>query len=334
MILIENLVKTYQSRFDVHALKGVNLIVETGKVHGIIGLSGAGKSSLVRCINLLEKPTSGKIFLNDLEVTSLNKKELRSARKKIGLIFQNFNLIMNKTVYANIALPLKIVGHDKKYIDNRVDELLKLVGLEEKKHSYPSQLSGGQKQRVGVARALANEPEVLICDEATSALDPSTTKSILKLLSEINKSLNMTIIIITHEMDVIKQVCDNVSVLENGLIVEEGEVCEILVDPMSETSKTFFEKSVIETIDNKDIDEEGNKVKKFRLTFVGNNAKKPVLSNLIKKYQVTVNILVGTIEKLSSGLLGSLSVSIHGENQDIEKVIEYLKENNVLVEVL
>lgn len=243
-IRTENLYKSFRTKGNnVQVLKGINLEVQKGDIYGVVGFSGAGKSTLVRCINRLEEPDSGKVFIGETEITALSKRELATKRRKIGMIFQNFNLFDAKTVFENIAYPLELEKAKKKDIQKRVDELLKLVGLTEKKHAYPGQLSGGQKQRVGIARALANNPDVLLSDEATSALDPQSTLAILDLLRKINKELGLTIILITHELEVVKYLCNNVAVIEDGIIVEEGEVRNIFLNPNSNTGKVFLKVS-------------------------------------------------------------------------------------------
>lgn len=241
MIKITDIKKTYKSKDgDVHALENINLNIDQGDIYGIIGPSGAGKSTLIRIINLLEKPTSGQILIDGIDLMGLTKKELREERKEVGMIFQNFNLMNNSTVSQNIAFPMVISHIDKDIIKERLDELLDIVGLKDKENIYPAKLSGGQKQRVGIARALANKPKILLCDEPTSALDPVTTKSILELLKDINNKLNITIVLITHQMEVIKTICNKTAVIENGLIVEEGLTHEILSNPSSETLKSFL----------------------------------------------------------------------------------------------
>lgn len=241
MISIRNLRKNFDTPYGtVEVLRGINLEIEKGDIFGIIGFSGAGKSTMIRCINLLEKPDFGSIVIENKNMTSLNKKELRKAREKIGMIFQQFNLFDSKTVFENVAFPLKVAGYPKEKISERVHEILELVQLAGKEKSHPAQLSGGQKQRVGIARALANNPDVLLSDEATSALDPKTTYSILELLKDINKKLNITIVLITHELDVVKYCCNNVAVIEKGLIMEKGPTDEVFSNPKSDTSKTFI----------------------------------------------------------------------------------------------
>ena len=240
MIEVKNLSKTFiTSNSKIQALDNINLKIEKGDIFGIIGFSGAGKSTLIRCLNRLEEPDSGRILIEGKDITRMDKKELKSARRKIGMIFQQFNLLDSRTVFENIAFPLEIAGFRKQNIKTRVEEILQMVGLIDKAGSYPSQLSGGQKQRVGIARALANEPDVLLSDEATSALDPMTTFSILELLKEINQKLNLTIVLITHELDVLNHICKNMAVIENGRIVESGPVEKFFTNPESGTSKSF-----------------------------------------------------------------------------------------------
>ena len=241
MIEIKDISKVYSSKEgDLVALNKINLKINHGDIYGVIGPSGAGKSTLIRVINLLEIPSSGQVLIDGVDITTLNKKELMEERKEIGMIFQNFNLMNNSTVSQNIAFPLEISHNDRKFIEERLDELLDLVDLKDKKNVYPAKLSGGQKQRVGIARALANKPKILLCDEPTSALDPVTTKSILDLLKDINQKLNITIVLITHQMEVIKTICNKTAVIEKGNIVEEGPTQELLANPSSETLKLFL----------------------------------------------------------------------------------------------
>ncbi|MCD2348895.1 methionine ABC transporter ATP-binding protein [Clostridium guangxiense] len=242
MISIKNLSKNFNTPYGkVEVLKGINLEIKKGDIFGIIGFSGAGKSTMVRCLNLLEKPDEGTIIIGDKDMTKLSKKELRKAREKIGMIFQQFNLFDSKTVFDNVAFPLRVAGYPKNKINERVHEILELVELKDKEKAHPAQLSGGQKQRVGIARALANNPDVLLSDEATSALDPQTTYSILELLKNINKKLNLTIVLITHELDVVKYCCNNVAVIEKGVITEEGPTDEVFLNPQSDTAKVFID---------------------------------------------------------------------------------------------
>lgn len=246
MIRLENVSKTFtDSNKEVHAVNNVSLTINDGDIFGIIEFSGAGKSTLVRCINLLEKPMEGKVFVDDAEITALSGKELRKARKKIGMIFQHFNLMPSRTIFGNVAYPLRGSGLSKEEIKEKVHHLLELVGISEKENAFPSQLSGGQKQRVAIARALANDPNILLCDEATSALDPQTTKSILKLLQQLNQTLGITVVVITHEMAVVKEICNRVAVMDHGDVVEEGEVFHVFASPKEPLTRSF-----IKTISN------------------------------------------------------------------------------------
>lgn len=241
MIRLENVSKTFtDSNKEVHAVNNVSLTINDGDIFGIIGFSGAGKSTLVRCINLLEKPTEGKVFVDDAEITALSGKELRKARKKIGMIFQHFNLMPSRTIFGNVAYPLRGSGLSKEEIKEKVHHLLELVGISEKENAFPGQLSGGQKQRVAIARALANDPNILLCDEATSALDPQTTKSILKLLQQLNQTLGITVVVITHEMAVVKEICNRVAVMDHGDVVEEGEVFHVFASPKEPLTRSFI----------------------------------------------------------------------------------------------
>ncbi len=337
MIEIKNLSKTYISKEkSFEALKDINLSIGHGDIFGIIGLSGAGKSTLVRCINMLERPTSGEIFIDGKDIVKVGAKELRSMRKNIGMIFQHFNLLMNSTVYDNIAFPLKISGYRREEIDKKVKKLLDVVDLEDKSNSYPSELSGGQKQRVGIARALANDPEIILCDEATSALDPNTTQSILELLKKINKKFNITIIIITHEMDVIKKICNKVAVLEQGSLVEEGDVVSVFSNPKTDILRSFLQENkydipenVLSTEKNKGIEE-----KVLRIDFIGARSKEPIISKMIKKFDVDVSILSGNIENIQDTNLGYLIIKICGKEESVTKSINYLKDINLRVEVI
>ena len=341
MIILENVAKTYNSkRGDIEALKSTNLHIKPGEIFGIIGLSGAGKSTLVRCINMLETPTTGRVIVDGKELTAMSATQLRKARQNIGMIFQHFNLLASRTVYDNIAFPLEIQGMDKALIAKKVDALLDLVGLKDRSHHYPSQLSGGQKQRVGIARALASDPKVLLCDEATSALDPQTTKSILDLLKDINKRLHITIVLITHQMQVVKEVCDRVAVIENGDIIEEGTMFDIFTNPQKATTKEF-----VSSIQNNELPDmiknmpmtptytEGSHPL-IRLSFIGESAGEPVMSTLIKKYDVDVNILLANLESIKDTPYGSLLIELQGDNEHIKNAMNFLDEKQLKVEVI
>lgn len=334
MIKIENLSKSFKSvNNTIWALKEVSLHIKKGEIFGIIGLSGAGKSTLIRCINRLEEPTSGKIFIEGVEITALDKKSLRQSRKNMGMIFQHFNLLQQKTVYKNIAFPLELERLPKKEIDRRVDTLLEYVELSDKRDAYPSQLSGGQKQRVAIARALANNPKILLSDEGTSALDPKTTKSILELLNRIRKELNVTIIMITHQMEVIKDICDRVAIIENGKIIEMNTVEELFKNPKTSTAKSFI--SSLNPIDeNGLIDPKKFKGTLIRLSYLGESAKQPIVSHMVKKFDIDVNILSGNINQLMSTSAGYLILELTGNTQEINQAIEFLKSKDVSVEVI
>ena len=334
MINLNGVGKTFhQKRREIVALKPTNLHIKQGEIFGIVGYSGAGKSTLLRCIKLLETPSCGEVIVDGQIVNKLNRTDLRLYRQKIGMIFQQFNLLSSKTVAENIAFNLKAGDVDSKEIPKRIDELLELVGLTDKKNVYPNQLSGGQKQRVGIAKALANNPKVLLCDEATSALDPITTKQILSLLKEINKKLGLTIILVTHEMEVIKQICDNVAVMENGQIIEQNSAYEIFSNPTTKLMKEFisnlhsdddFEESLVTRSKEETI---------IKVIFKGDAAKEPLIQTLANKYNVTTNILAGRIEYIQNKQLGSLTFSINGEMKNCEDFINYLVNNVEDVEV-
>lgn len=335
MIEIKNLNKIYESPGGkIDALQDINLTIQDGEIFGIIGLSGAGKSSLVRCINMLEVPSSGQIIVNGEDLTSLKSSRLREVRKKIGMIFQHFNLLMNSTVYDNIAFPLRISKVPERDVQKRVDELLELVDLTEKKHSYPAQLSGGQKQRVGIARALANGPDILLSDEATSALDPTTTESILSLLKDINRKMGITIIVITHEMDIIKKLCDKVAVMENGVIVEEGKVIDVFSNPKTVTSQKFLSDMIAELPPYILLDDENYEEEYVRAAFIGESARKPVISNMVKRYDVDAVIIGGNIEHIGGTQIGNLLIKLSGSREKVASAIQYLLDNGIRIEVL
>ncbi|NLC76439.1 MAG: methionine ABC transporter ATP-binding protein [Clostridia bacterium] len=336
MIKITDLKKVFKSsNGQVVALDGITLHVKKGEIYGIIGLSGAGKSTLVRCINMLERPTAGKVVVDGVDMGTLSPAKLRVARREIGMIFQHFNLLWSRTVFGNVAFPLEIAGYPAHKINSRVKELLELVGLTDKANAYPSQLSGGQKQRVGIARALANNPKVLLCDEATSALDPQTTQSILQLLKDINKQFDLTIVIITHEMDVIKEIRDSVAVIDDAKIVESGPVLEIFTKPKTATARRF-----INTVIKIDVPEEivlkqnGNGGPLLRIVFLGEVAAQPILSNLVTDFNLRTNILYGNIDHIKDQTVGTLTVQLLGTPADIDRGINYLRNLNLEIEVL
>ncbi|MFC7371867.1 methionine ABC transporter ATP-binding protein [Fictibacillus iocasae] len=333
MIQLQNVSKTFVTKKgSVEALKNVSLDVKKGEIYGVIGYSGAGKSTLIRCVNLLEKPSEGTVSVNGTELTKLPSNKLSESRKKIGMIFQGFNLLKTATVYENISIPLRLSGLPKAEIDHRVKKYLSIVGIEGKADSYPSQLSGGQKQRVAIARALAHEPEILLSDEATSALDPDTTEAILDLLLKINKEFGITILLITHEMKVIQKICDRVAVMENGEVVESGTVLDVFTAPQHDTTKRFvnsiFHHQLPEALLSK-LKETGSIVS---LSFVDTTPGEPTLALVSKKFNVFPNILSGTITQLKDVPFGRLIVHLQGDDHEISRAIEFLQQQNVLVE--
>ncbi len=338
MITLSNVNKIYKTKAgQVQAVNNVNLKIEKGEIFGIIGYSGAGKSSLIRLLNGLEKPTSGEIKVAGSKIDSISGALLRKARLEISMIFQHFNLLWSRTVRENIAFPLEIAGVGKAERLKRVDELIKLVGLEGRENAYPSQLSGGQKQRVGIARALANNPKVLLCDEATSALDPQTTDSILDLLVDINKRLGLTIVLITHEMHVIRKICHRVAVMENGEVVEQGDVLEVFKNPQKPITKTFVKQisepdESIEAVEHLLKSYESGEL--LQLTFVGEGAERPLITNIIRNFQIEVNILQGKISQTQNGSYGSLFLHVDGDHEEIKRAVAYIKDQQVEVEVL
>jgi D-methionine transport system ATP-binding protein len=338
MISIKNVQKIYSSKQgQVKAVDDVNIEITEGEIFGVIGYSGAGKSTLIRMLNGLEIPSNGTITVANRVVSKIKGSELRQARQEISMIFQHFNLLWSRTVKENIAFPLEIAGIAKAERMSRVDELIKLVGLEGRENAYPSELSGGQKQRVGIARALANNPKVLLCDEATSALDPQTTDSILDLLVDINKRLGLTIVLITHEMHVIQKICHRVAVMEGGRIVELGSVLEVFKNPQQPITKRFVQQvtepeETKETADH--LIERFPEGKIVQLTFVGEATEQPLITNLIRQHEVTVNILQGKINQTQNGSYGTLFVHLDGDGQEITRAIEYIRSQLVGVEVL
>jgi D-methionine transport system ATP-binding protein len=341
MIWLKDIRKVYTNGNQrVEALRGVSLHIEEGKIYGIIGYSGAGKSTLIRCINLLEVPTAGEVIVNNKSLISLSKKELRKTREKIGMIFQHFNLMRSRNVFENVAYPLRGKGLSSLQIKEKVNSLLELVGLSDKVTAYPSQLSGGQKQRVAIARALANDPQVLLCDEATSALDPQTTASILKLLKEINEKLKLTIVLITHQMEVVKEICHRAAVMEDGEIVEEGDVIDIFSNPKAQMTKNFVSTvfhydRIYEFLEREQfVGEltEGESI--VKIAFVGQKTGQAFISKLSRKFKVDASILFGNIEIIQNLPIGNLIVKFNGSREGILDSIKYLEENNILVEVI
>ena len=322
-------------------MKGIDLEIERGEIFGIIGLSGAGKSTLVRCINMLERPTSGEVFVDGKDMMKLSESELRDARKNIGMIFQHFNLLSSATVYENIAFPLTLSNTPKDEIEKKVRPLLELVGLKDKADVYPSQLSGGQKQRVGIARALASDPKILLCDEATSALDPQTTKSILALIKDINKKLALTVVVITHEMQVIKEICDKVAVISDGVIAELGSVLEVFTNPQHAITKEFISVLLSNELPAAF---RGNEISQIqtpgsllllRLIFLGEKADDPVLAEMIRVCKgVECTMLFGNLDEIHGVPFGRFIVGLSGEDSAIQQALFYLGTKDVRVEVI
>ena len=341
IIELKNISKTFvQDGKTFNAVEDASVSIEKGDIFGIIGFSGAGKSTLVRTINLLGRPTSGTVTVKGKDFLSLSAKDLREERKKIGMIFQHFNLMKSRNVFDNVAFPLKRSGLTKKQISEKVHSLLELVEIDEKAANFPSQLSGGQKQRVAIARALANEPDILLCDEATSALDPTTTKSILKLLKKLKDQLGLTIVIITHQMEVIKEICDKVAVMEKGRIVEQGDVFSIFANPKDEVTRRFIRStsnlSKVEELIAEDSPvvhlEKDEKLVRF--TYIKKNVSEPLISAISRLYEVTINIIFAEIEIVQDAPIGGTVAIISGEAATIDRALKHIAAMDVGVEVL
>ena len=336
MIQLKNIDVTFETdKQTVKAVKNVSLSVEKGDIYGIIGYSGAGKSTLVRTINLLQRPTAGEVIVNEQNLSILPPKELRAERKKIGMIFQHFNLMNQRTIADNVAYPLYKSDLSKQAVNKKVEELLELVGLSDKKEAYPSQLSGGQKQRVAIARALANEPEVLLCDEATSSLDPKTTSSILELLKELNQKLDLTIVLITHEMEVIKEVCNKVAVMEEGEVIEHGDLVSIFTSSKRVLTQEFIntathiDQAAEKIISHPTLLNLKNEDRLANITYVGESTTLPLIASLYEKFGIVTNILYGDVEILQNIPIGNLIVVLSGKGDYWNQAVAYMKENNV-----
>ena len=345
MIVLENVWKEFVSTREsgggkFNALKNVSISIPNGSVFGVIGRSGAGKSTLIRTINLLERPSGGKVSVDGVDMTALSPAELRDARRGIGMIFQSFNLLSSRTVEGNIAFPLKLANWSQSDVNNRVDELLELVELVDKKNVYPAQLSGGQKQRVGIARALSNRPKILLCDEATSALDPQTTRSILALLREINCKLGLTIVLITHEMSVIKEICNEVAVLHEGQIVESGTVFEVFTRPRAAITCELIAGLMTKEMPPQFADMNflseptPDSTAVLRISFLGDTAARPVISGMIRQCDVDANILYGAIDHIQGVPYGTLVVELSGQPSDRDAAINYLRDMNLGLEMI
>ena len=342
MIKLEHITQTYVSPDGkvFEALKDVSIHIKAGEIFGIIGRSGAGKSTLVRCINLLNRPTSGRVEVDGRELNKLSDAELRDVRRSIGMIFQHFNLLSSRTVYENVALPLELVGTPKDEIRKKIEPLIHLVGLDEHAHKYPSQLSGGQKQRVGIARALANDPKVLLSDEATSALDPETTIATLQLLKRINETLGVTIVMITHEMNVVKQICNRVVVMNKGEIVEQGDVLDIFARPKNETTRALIgqvmqqdlPQSIVDVVTASRARHGAENVHLLHLSFIGTEVAEPVISIASRQFGLDFNILRGTVDDLQGRTLGTLTLLVVAPTESYRLALEFLRERGVILE--
>lgn len=340
MIELKNISRVYQLRHgSVQALDDINLTIQRGEILGIFGESGAGKSTLLRIINLLEQPDSGQVKVDGVELTGLSLPQLRQQRRNIGMIFQHFNLLQSRTVYGNITLPLELAGRPKDEIASEVASLLELTGLSGLKDHFPDQLSGGQKQRVAIARALATRPHILLCDEATSSLDPKSTTAILALLKEINSKLGVTIVLITHEMDVIKQICDRAAVLHRGRLVETGTVLEIFARPQTVITEQLVQKALhleLPAVIRKNLRQEAgaDRSRLVRFTFVGDESSQPLITTLVRQFNITVNIIQANIEHIQDATVGFTVCQLSGNKDSVDQALAYIKPTSVTAEVL
>ncbi|MCU4364303.1 methionine ABC transporter ATP-binding protein [Acinetobacter variabilis] len=335
MIEFKDISKQYELKGQtLRALNRINLQIPTGSIFGIIGYSGAGKSTLIRLINLLERPTSGRVIINGTDFTALDAKSLRQERTQIGMIFQHFNLMQTKTVAANIEMPMKLLGWSKAEREKRLEELLDFIDLKHKRNAFPDELSGGQKQRVGIARALANHPKILLCDEATSALDPQTTKSVLQLLKRINQEQGITIVMVTHEMDVIETVCDYVAVMEKGDVIETGSTLQIFSQPQHPTTKNFIQTvlqqnlpvNILTNLENQ------NHHSIYCLKFLGSSAQETVIQGVIKQFDISLNILFANMTEINGSVIGQMFIQLLGDPAQITAAMQYLRDNGVQVD--
>ena len=340
MIELKNIDVIFDKGKRVHAVNNVSLQVDKGDIYGIVGFSGAGKSTLIRTINLLQTPTSGSVFISGEDLTRYSEEELRKRRQKIGMIFQHFNLLSSKTVFDNVCFPMKNSDLSKEERAQKVRELLNIVGIGDKEKSYPSQLSGGQKQRVAIARALANDPDILLCDEATSALDPQTTDEVLRLLKDLNEKLNLTIVMITHEMHVVKEICTKVAVMEKGEIIERGRIVEVFSNPKKPLTRSFIntatqiDSALEKVLSHKSLLHLQEDDILARINYLGESTSFPIISALNNQFSVVTNILSGSIEILQGTPIGSLVVAFSGTKDNIDQALKYLKENQVAVEII
>ncbi|MEB3753507.1 methionine ABC transporter ATP-binding protein [Acinetobacter sp. MD2(2019)] len=332
MIQFKNISKHYQLKGQtIRALDQINLEIPEGSIFGIIGYSGAGKSTLIRLINLLERPNEGQVIIHQKDFTALDARTLRQERTNIGMIFQHFNLLETKTVAENIEMPMQLVGLSKEKRQARLNELLSFIDLAHKKNAYPDELSGGQKQRVGIARALANHPKILLCDEATSALDPQTTKSVLELLKKINREQGITIVMVTHEMDVIERVCDYVAVMEAGKVIEQGSTIEIFSRPQHPTTKNFIQTVLQQQLPRNILNRLEHPLENsiYCLQFLGETAQETVIQSMIKKYDLSLNILFANMTEINGTVIGQMFVQLLGDTSTLQQAIDYLKQQGV-----
>ena len=335
MIEFKDISKQYELKGQtLHALNRVNLQIPTGSIFGIIGYSGAGKSTLIRLINLLERPTSGRVMINGTDFTALDAKSLRQERTQIGMIFQHFNLMQTKTVAANIEMPMKLLGWKKSEREKRLEELLEFIDLKHKRNAFPDELSGGQKQRVGIARALANHPKILLCDEATSALDPQTTKSVLQLLKRISQEQGITIVMVTHEMDVIETVCDYVAVMEKGDVIETGSTLQIFSQPQHPTTKNFIQTVLQQNLPVNILNnlENQNHHSIYCLKFLGSSAQETVIQGVMKQFDISLNILFANMTEINGTVIGQMFIQLLGNSTEINAALQYLRDHGVQVD--
>lgn len=333
-IVVENVCKTFSAKDGrVDALKNVSLTIGSGDIYGIIGMSGAGKSTLVRCMNFLEEPTEGRVLIDGKSLGDLSKKELRKQREEIGMIFQHFNLLMQKSVLENVCFPLYIQGKKKPEARERAAELLRIVGLCDKQNAYPAQLSGGQKQRVAIARALASDPKILLCDEATSALDPQTTSSILELLQDINRQFGITIVIITHQMSVVREICNHVAIMKEGEVVETGLVSEIFSNPKSAVAKELIRKDTGSDTESKKTAPQSliRSGEIIRIVFSENSAFEPVIANLVLTFHEPVNILKADTKNVGGVAKGEMILEFAKDSTNVEAMKEFLRERGLAI---
>ena len=331
MIELRQLNKSYQvNNREFHALKDINLRIQRGEIYGVLGKSGAGKSTLLRSVNLLERPTSGQVLVNGVDLTTLSLAQLREHRHKIGVVFQHYNLLESRSVFGNVSLPLEIISRPGEEIQKKVTELLELVGLSDKKNHFPSQLSGGQKQRVGIARALAMDSDLLLCDEATSALDSESTASILHLLKKINRELGLTILLITHELEVVKKICDRVGIIDHGSLVEQNSTVNIFSNPQHEATRQLIQQALHFYVPN----EADKDALVLKLTFIGKDSDEPIISSLVKKFDIHFNLRQALIEKVQDTTVGFTICSLTGEPGDLRQALQYIRSTSIKAETL